>query len=179
MYEIDFLPVGEGEKGGDAISFRYSSDGENWFVGVIDGGTKASGQALCEYIQEFYGTNVVNIAISTHPDADHASGLVEVIETMEVRQLLMHRPWEHVDEIFPLVSDGRITPESLRARLIEGFPFVWELEEKALEKGIGILDDLPPRIGSKTMLRSRVYFTKEEGHVQEEIPSGRDRPQAA
>lgn len=52
----------------------------------------------------------------------------------------MHRPWEHVDEIFPLVSDGRITPESLRARLIEGFPFAWELEEKALEKGIGILE---------------------------------------
>lgn len=148
MYEIDFLPVGEGEKGGDAISFRYSSDGENWFVGVIDGGSKASGQALCEHIQEFYGTNVVNIAISTHPDADHASGLVEVIENLEVRQLLMHRPWEHVNEIFPLVSDGRITPESLRTRLIEGFPFAWELEGKAQEKGVELLEPFSGEIDS-------------------------------
>jgi hypothetical protein len=36
-YEFDFLPVGEGEKSGDAICLRYSDDGcQTWTVGVID-----------------------------------------------------------------------------------------------------------------------------------------------
>jgi len=141
MYELDFLPVGDGEKGGDAISFRHSSDGgENWFVGVIDGGTKSSGQSLCEHIEKYYQANVIDVVINTHPDGDHASGLIEVFDNYQVNQLLMHRPWEHVDEIFHLVSDGRITAESLRNRLIEGFHFAWEIEEKATEKGIAILE---------------------------------------
>lgn len=38
--------------------------------------------------------------------------------------------------------------------------------------------DLHPQNRSGIMLMSRVNITKEEGHVQEEMPSGRCRPQA-
>ena len=53
-YEIDFLPVGDGEKGGDAIVFRYGNINSNrneQVVGVIDGGTKESGEKIVEHIK--------------------------------------------------------------------------------------------------------------------------------
>ncbi len=48
-YEIDFLPVGNGDKSGDAIAVRYGEPG-NYKVMVVDGGTKESGQALVAHI---------------------------------------------------------------------------------------------------------------------------------
>ena len=54
-YEVDFLPVGEGEKSGDAISFRFGNllvDLAQQTVFVIDGGFKSSGQALVDHIRK-------------------------------------------------------------------------------------------------------------------------------
>lgn len=141
LYDIDFLPVGEGEKSGDAIALRYSIDnGQSWIVGVIDGGTQESGEELCNHIGKYYNTNVVDFVICTHPDQDHASGLAVVFDNMEIKQLLMHRPWNHVDKIFNQVSDGRVTRESLKKKLIEGHPHAYTLEEKALNNNIPIIE---------------------------------------
>jgi beta-lactamase superfamily II metal-dependent hydrolase len=141
LYEIDFLPVGNGEKSGDAISLRYSSDGgSTWTVGVIDGGTQESGEALCEHIPKFYGTEQVDFVICTHPEQDHASGLSCVLDRLSVSQVLMHRPWEHVDEIYSSVTDGRVSKESLRNRLIEGHPYAYAVEEKAVSQDIPIIE---------------------------------------
>ena len=73
-YEIDFLPVGNGDKSGDAIAIRYGTQG-NYKVMVVDGGTKESGQALVEHIKKYYKTDYVDYVVNTHPDQDHASGL--------------------------------------------------------------------------------------------------------
>ena len=70
-YEIDFLPVGEGDTSGDAIAVRYG-DGNEWRVMVYDGGTKASGKALVEHIKTHYGTTHVDFLVNSHPDQDHA-----------------------------------------------------------------------------------------------------------
>lgn len=138
-YEIDFLPVGDGEKSGDAICLRYSYDGgESWHVGVIDGGTQTSGENLCNHIREHYKTNNVDFLICTHPDKDHASGLSVVLDTMTVKKVLIHCPWDYVDHIFDAVNDGRITKQSLRQRLIDGHPYAYSVYEKALAKGIPI-----------------------------------------
>ena len=138
-YEIDFLPVGDGSRSGDAICLRYSYDaGNSWQVGVIDGGTKNSGEELCKHIREYYKTETVNFLISTHPDQDHASGLTTVLEQITVEKVIMHCPWDYIDHIFEAVNDGRVTKESLRRRLIEGHPYAYELYETALTLGIQI-----------------------------------------
>ncbi|MEJ1388069.1 MAG: hypothetical protein RPU12_09145 [Candidatus Sedimenticola sp. (ex Thyasira tokunagai)] len=138
-YEIDFLPVGEGNKSGDAICLRYSYDNCNtWHVGVIDGGTQNSGEALCDHIKKFYETETVDFLICTHPDQDHASGLSVVLEKMSVQKVLMHCPWDYTDHIYEAVNDGRVTKESLRQKLIDGHPFAYKVYEVATEKGIPI-----------------------------------------
>lgn len=140
-YEIDFLPVGDSEKSGDAISLRYSSDnGATWTIGVVDGGTQEAGEALCEHIPKYYDTDAVDFVICTHPEQDHASGLSVVLDKLDVSQVLMHRPWEHVDEIYLLVTDGRVSKESLRRRFIEGHPYAYAVEEKAMAQGIPIVE---------------------------------------
>lgn len=134
-YEIDFLPVGNGERSGDAICMRYGTPG-NYKVLVYDGGTKESGAKLVEHIRQHYGTSHVDYVVCSHPDGDHASGLSVVLENLTVGELWMHRPWEYSADICHYFKDGRITDESLAERLKDKMAAAYALEELALEKGI-------------------------------------------
>lgn len=138
-YEIDFLPVGEGEKSGDAICVRYSvDDGKTWLVGVIDGGTQESGDKIVEHVRQYYHTSDVDFLICTHPDQDHASGLSVVMDQLTVKKVLLHCPWDYIEQIWDAVNDGRVTKQSLRQKLIDRHPYAYSLYEKASEKNIPI-----------------------------------------
>lgn len=140
--EIDMLVVGEGEKSGDAIAYRFGnfSDKQKQYVVVIDGGSKDSGKELVNLIKTHYGTRFVDLVISTHPDSDHTSGLRVVMEELLVSQLWMHLPWNHSERIRNLFKDGRITDESLKKRLRNAYRYAYELEELAIEKGVEITE---------------------------------------
>lgn len=131
-YEIDFIPVGEGEKNGDAIAMRITKNGKTEIY-VIDGGTQASGKALVQHIRKYYGAKRVDYLISTHPDMDHISGLKVVLEELEVGELWMHKPWEHASEIIDDIQDedGRVTLDSLIKRIKESARLATEVEEMA------------------------------------------------
>jgi beta-lactamase superfamily II metal-dependent hydrolase len=137
--EIDFLAVGDGERSGDAISVRWGNlngPREQQGVLVIDGGTTKSGETLVSRIVNDYRTPLVDCVISTHPDADHAKGLASVLDQLEVNNLWMHRPWDRVSEFHDLVTDGRVTPSSLEARIKEALKAAYELELIAHRKNI-------------------------------------------
>lgn len=134
-YEIDFIPVGEGKKNGDAIAMRITKNGKTEIY-VIDGGTQASGKALVQHIRKYYGAKRVDYLISTHPDMDHISGLKVVLEELEVGELWMHKPWEHASEIIDDIQDedGRVTLDSLIKRIKESARLATEVEEMAKKK---------------------------------------------
>lgn len=137
-YEIDFLPVGNGEKSGDAICLRWQEDNGDYKVMVIDGGTKESGEKLVEHIREYYETDYVDYVVNTHPDQDHASGLSVVLENLRVGELWIHRPWNYTKKIIDYFKDERITENSLRERFKKSYSFVYPLEELAKDKKIKI-----------------------------------------
>ncbi|MBE7639881.1 MBL fold metallo-hydrolase [Salegentibacter sp. BLCTC] len=145
--QVDFLPVESGEKSGDAIALRYGnfSDRSLFKVVVIDGGTMDSGSRLVEHIKEYYKTEHVDLVICTHPDADHASGLREVMNNCTVGELWIHKPWEHSEAIRELFHDGRITTNSLSDRLKEAYNYAHQLVEIAEEKGIDIREPFAER----------------------------------
>ena len=89
-YEIDFLPVGNGDKSGDAICLRWEENNK-YKVMVIDGGTKESGEKIVEHIKTYYNTTKVDYVVNTHPDQDHASGLSIVLEKLTVKELWIKR----------------------------------------------------------------------------------------
>src|SRR5437588_7888295 len=73
--EIEFLPVGDGCKPGDAVVIRYG-DVQAYELMVIDGGNLDSGKEIVSHVRNAFGKDaVIAHAVVTHPDADHATGL--------------------------------------------------------------------------------------------------------
>ncbi|GAE86598.1 ComEC/Rec2 family competence protein [Bacteroides reticulotermitis] len=139
-FEIDFHPVGDGEKGGDAITIQYgrlnSTYNHSQKVIVIDGGTLASGEKIVEHIKTVYNTDTVDLIINTHPDNDHCSGLREVINNLKVKEIWVHRPWLSSNEFLSMFKDGRITSNSLKEKLKDALNIVSEIESLAKSKRI-------------------------------------------
>ena len=142
-FEIDFFPVGEGSRSGDAIVVRFGrfdSPRDEQYVVVVDGGYASTGEALIEHLRSVVGTDRVDLMISTHPDTDHVNGLCTVIEALKVDALWMHLPWEHTDDIARMFHDGRITDNSVSAKLRDELTGALILAEAALERGVPVTE---------------------------------------
>ena len=96
MFELDFLPVGDGERSGDAIALRYSHPETGELVtGIIDTGFEDDGEGLVAHFYDYYGTNRADFVFMTHPDSDHINGAGIVLRELDVGALLIHRPSLH------------------------------------------------------------------------------------
>jgi beta-lactamase superfamily II metal-dependent hydrolase len=174
-FELDFMPVGEGEKSGDAICFRYvnlQGDRNQQTVVVVDGGTKASGEALVQHIRTYYGTTFVDSIISTHPDLDHTSGLTVVMENLDFGQLVMHRPWEHATEICDLFKTP-FTPSRMSEKLRKAITSAHELEilAKKLNKPV-----VEPFTGASTQDGCVTVLGPSQAYYQSLLPEFRETP---
>lgn len=136
-YEIDFLPVGDGKRSGDAIAVRYYQAGRQW-VHVIDGGNRDSGEALCWHLPHYYGTTHVDHLVCSHLDDDHVSGLRTVLERNTIGTVWLNRPWLFAEELVSHFEDERLTAASLARHLRDAYPMVVEIEETAERRGIPI-----------------------------------------
>lgn len=141
-YEIDFLPVGEESKSGDAIALRYGNlygPRNEQAVLIVDGGYTASGEALVKHVNEWYSTDRVDIVISTHPDQDHINGLEVVLEELQVGALFMHQPWRHSQT----VAKARVTAfrsAGFADWVEKSLQGASDLEVLATKKGIPIIE---------------------------------------
>ena len=66
--EVEFLPVGEKSRAGDAIAIRYGEPHSFQLI-VVDGGTTASGETLMEHLTSICATWSSPIRISITPPA--------------------------------------------------------------------------------------------------------------
>ena len=143
-FEVDFLPVGEGSRSGDAIALRYGNLGgsrADQMIVIIDGGFLETGKNLVEHVANYYDPNgYVDLIVSTHPDEDHCSGLRVVLDSFEVGQLWMHQPWSHSTD---LVREGvsvkrlsRALSESAQRSLAASS----DLQELANASGVEIVE---------------------------------------
>jgi beta-lactamase superfamily II metal-dependent hydrolase len=91
--EIEFLPVGDASKAGDAIVVRYGTV-NSYELMIVDGGNLDSSKLLVEHVRQEFGYNkLISHVVLTHSDADHASGLREVLRELPVANLWLHIPW--------------------------------------------------------------------------------------
>ena len=130
-FEVDFLAVGDGEKSGDAIALRWGNllgPRAEQKILVIDGGTLEAGQNLVNHVTNYYGTTYVDAVLCTHPDIDHASGLKVVLEKLDFGFLMMHKPWDHANEICDLFKNP-LTPTKLNEKLRKAITTAHELLE--------------------------------------------------
>ena len=155
-YEIDFLPVERGEKSGDAIAFRIGNlegSRDEQFVGIVDGGYTENGEKLVNHVNKYYGTNEVDLVVSTHPDDDHALGLESVIDLMDVKTLWMHQPWNHADKIRRMFTNERLTTRGLSDKFTRSLEAAKTIERIARAKGIPIIE---PFAGEGVLAGNRV-----------------------
>lgn len=174
---MDFLPVGDGERGGDAIAFRYGNlhgPRNQQVVVVIDGGTRESGAAVVTHVRKHFGTNEIDLVISTHPDSDHTSGLRTVIEECQVEQLWMHKPWEHSEDIVRAFRDGRITDDSIERRLRKSLATAHDLQDVANMRGVKITE---PFTGLGLGNGEIVVLGPTRSYYEGLLPDFRDMPQ--
>jgi beta-lactamase superfamily II metal-dependent hydrolase len=91
VYDIDFLPVGDGGRSGDAIAMRFTrADTGRLAHVIVDAGFKNDGEALVDHVKRYYGTTSIDLAILSHPDGDHIGGMGEVLRRLDVRELWLH-----------------------------------------------------------------------------------------
>ena len=136
--EIEFLPVGEGCKAGDAIVVRYG-EVNNWELMVVDGGNLDSGKALVDHVRQNFGADaVVSHALVTHPDADHASGMREVLDGLSVKNLWLQMPWTFAAAARPYFANKNWTDEGLAKELRAEYDIVAELVATATKKNIPV-----------------------------------------
>lgn len=149
-YEIDFLPVGDGSKSGDAIALRYgnldSGDPNQQMVIVIDGGYTDDGEALVELIKTHYDTDYVDVVVSTHPDQDHVTGLEVVLEQLRVGQLWMHQPWKH-SQALSASRSLRFQSSQMSEKTTKSLQEASDLELIAVQRGVPLIE---PFTGTST-----------------------------
>jgi beta-lactamase superfamily II metal-dependent hydrolase len=139
-YEIDFLPVGDGERSGDAIALRYGNlhgSRPEQVVIVIDGGYADDGQALVDHLAEHYNTDVVDVVLSTHPDQDHVAGLEVLVASITVRELWMHLPWAHSQQL-ELSRSSRFESTQMNDKIKKSLQDVSDLEAIARARRVPI-----------------------------------------
>ncbi len=143
-FEIDYLAVGEGEKGGDAIVFRYgdllSKDRKDQKIIVIDGGTKESGKKLVNHIKLYYNTDYVDLVVCSHIHSDHSSGLTEVLTELKVGQLFMHLPWKHSSDIKNMFVNDQLTHKGIKEKVEKSLTSIKDLEVIANQNRIPIIE---------------------------------------
>ena len=136
FFEIDFLDV-KLKKSGDAIPLRYSRNGITR-IHITDGGFQDTGDKVVQHVNKYYNyPDTIDAVIVSHSDGDHAGGLRKVLETFNVSELWMLRPWLYADELIDRFARFS-NVENLVLRLKEVYPNIAALEEIAESKGIPI-----------------------------------------
>ncbi len=142
-YEVDVIGVGKESKSGDAIALRWGNlhgNRNEQKVVLIDGGFQETGEDVVNHIEHYYGTTVIDAVVSTHPDQDHVNGLHVVLDDLTVKELWIHKPWEHNQGLAEKFRDGRVTDKSIGSRLKESLDSAADLVAKAEGKNIRIVE---------------------------------------
>ncbi len=152
-FEVEFHPVGDASKAGDAITIRYGVAGQYKII-VVDGGTDDAGDAVVSHIKQHYGANpTIEHVICTHPDSDHACGLRSVLKAFPVQTLWLHGVWHHAAEMLPFFEDKRWTAEGLEKKIRSEYSVIQELIELASKAGTDVYEPFAgQQIGPLTVL---------------------------
>jgi len=122
---------------------------------VVDGGNAESGKAMVTYLKTWFGPNVTLAhVVLTHSDADHATGLRDVLSELPVENLWLHIPWLHVQDALPFFKDKSIAAEDIKRE----YNIINDIVELALARGCTIREPFQGMtVGPFTVLSPTQY----------------------
>lgn len=136
--EIEFLPVGNASKAGDAIVIRYGAP-DAYELMLVDGGFVETGEEVVAHVRAQFGHRRLSHVVLTHADLDHASGLRHVLTELVVDNLWLHIPWDVEASILPFFADKSLTLAALKRKLQLEYEVLAELVAIAQAKGTRVL----------------------------------------
>jgi competence protein ComEC len=77
--DVDFINIGQG----DSILIQTPNHKNI----LVDGGKRSEGDMVLNYLAS-KGVDSLDLVVATHPDADHIGGLIDVLQTIEVKEVL-------------------------------------------------------------------------------------------
>jgi beta-lactamase superfamily II metal-dependent hydrolase len=132
LCEIEFLAVVNASRAGDAIIVRYG-EVHDFKLMVVDGGTAGTGETMVAHLKKQFGDNIaLEHVVLTHSDADHASGLREVLREIPVANVWLHVPWFLSGEAVHLFKNKNWTKEGLSAAIKKEYDIVAEILDLAV-----------------------------------------------
>ena len=115
MYEVDFFGVGQKGRHGDAVIVRFSTSSGGVATVIIDAGFQDNGPEFVRHVKSYYG-NDVDLAILSHPDADHIGGMGHVLRDLRVATFCVHRLGQRGGSTLPAAGVVDELIEIARAR---------------------------------------------------------------
>jgi beta-lactamase superfamily II metal-dependent hydrolase len=132
--EIEFLPVGEKSKPGDAIVVRYG-DANRYKLMLVDGGQAGTGKEIVQHVKSEFGpSSVISHLVLTHADKDHAAGIPDILSGLTVENLWLHLPWRAAAAALPYFSDKRWTEDDLTEAIRKEYDLIARIVAVAWEK---------------------------------------------
>jgi len=102
---------------------------------VVDGGNLESGKALVEHVRTEFGKNsVISHLVITHSDADHASGVGEILSGLPVKNLWLHMPWLSAAAARPYFANKNWTDDGLAQALFKEYDLISDFVKLASEQ---------------------------------------------
>ncbi|GJE54906.1 MBL fold metallo-hydrolase [Methylobacterium thuringiense] len=130
--EIEFLPVGDVSKAGDAIVIRYGEP-YDYKLMLVDGGHAETGDRIVAHLRKNFGPDAaLEHALLTHSDGDHANGLPTVLKTIRVANLWLHAPWLHAADALPLFANKTMTVDGLARTLKSNYDIISDICDLAV-----------------------------------------------
>lgn len=136
--EVEFIAVGDASRAGDSIVIRYG-ELDAYKLMLVDGGILDTGATVVEHLKQQFGVNArLEHVVLTHADADHASGLRQVLKDIPTTNLWMFVPWLHAAEAIHLFEKKDWTAERLAAAIKKEYDILSEIVELAQRNNISI-----------------------------------------
>jgi competence protein ComEC len=122
--EVDFLDVGQG----DAIAI-HTPKGKHI---LMDGGGQYQGKTILSYLR-YKGVKELDAVLLTHPDADHITGLIELLDWIDVKkifvsdgafeedelyQIFIHKAWKRTIPVYCLIEGDELAFETVHMQCI-------------------------------------------------------------
>jgi beta-lactamase superfamily II metal-dependent hydrolase len=97
-FEIEMLSLGNA----DSSIIRYIDEQGEERIIVIDAGHKGDGEKVVALLEKYSKNKKIDLAICTHPDADHIEGFFHIVENYPIDEFWIHDPLSYAVDISSL-----------------------------------------------------------------------------
>jgi beta-lactamase superfamily II metal-dependent hydrolase len=179
MKTFELVVFGNGSESsvGDTIYVHYQEQNNREFSLVYDCGSSVGKEELLNWLKVHKRTHIDALVFS-HTDKDHTEFGAELINSsVKINCLYLLNPWLHLENLFPKLSDGRITLNSLTARLAGEYRYVQAIIHAAEKRNIPIQQPFQgAKIGnhrvlspSKTLYEKLLQETSKTPNIDSEV----------